>query len=79
MNIDERLEKLVERHEALAQSVELLNQTLTHNLQEFTGRLDQLAATVAKHELWQEKVERSLFAGIEAAIREWRNGDGDKK
>jgi hypothetical protein len=34
----------------------------------------ELTATVEKHEEWQNKVERSLVAGIEAALQEWRNG-----
>ena len=52
-----------ERLEALAQSTELLS-----------GMVRELTATVEKHEEWQNKVERSLVAGIEAALQEWRNG-----
>jgi prefoldin subunit 5 len=45
MNIDERLEKLVERHEALTQSVEMLTadlrelKTLVNDIAESTARL----------------------------------------
>lgn len=45
MNIDERLEKLVERHEALTQSVEMLTsdlrdlKTLVNDIAEGTARL----------------------------------------
>ena len=45
MNIDERLEKLVERHEALTQSVEMLTtdlrelKTLVSDIAEGTARL----------------------------------------
>lgn len=64
MTLDQRLE-------ALAQSLELLG-----SLQKDTERhLEEMRKMVAKHEQWQQKVERSLVAGIEAALREWRNGE----
>jgi prefoldin subunit 5 len=49
MNIDERLEKLVERHEALTQSVEMLTtdlralRTLVSDIAEGTARLLHVA------------------------------------
>lgn len=45
MNIDERLEKLVARHEALAQSVELLsaeNHSLAQLVREVTENMKEL-------------------------------------
>jgi hypothetical protein len=57
MTIDERLEKLTERHEALAQSVELL---VVHG-HETDRRLDTVAEGIAKlterHEALAQSVE----------------------
>ena len=64
MNIDERLE-------ALTQSLELLAGMQKHAEQ----HLEKVSAMVERHQQWQQKVERSLVAGIEAALREWRNGE----
>lgn len=64
MNIDERLD-------ALTQSVELL----VSMQRDGDRRMKQLQELVEKHEQWHEKVERSLVAGIEAALREWKNGE----
>jgi archaellum component FlaC len=64
MTIDERLEKLTERHEALTQSVELLtlehrqfaleqqrtNQTLTTLVREIVGGIRDLTKIVRDHE-----------------------------
>jgi hypothetical protein len=44
MNIDERLEKLVERHEALTQSVEML----TSDLRELTTLVNDIAEGTAR-------------------------------
>jgi prefoldin subunit 5 len=60
MTIDERLEKLTERTDAIAVSVELL-----------TRDVHELRRTVAEHEEWRKKVERSLFASFRAALRTW--------
>ena len=49
MNIDERLEKLAERHEALAQSVELMireHRDFQHETKEFQQRMTQYSADV---------------------------------
>lgn len=43
MTIDERLEKLAERHEALSQTVELLAQMHRENEAAFAQRYDQIA------------------------------------
>jgi len=43
MNIDERLEKLVERHEALTQTVELM----AHENRERDRRMDQIMEGIA--------------------------------
>ena len=51
MTIDERIEKLVERHEALAQSVELFHADMrAHELRldKLTGIVETLADTVSK-------------------------------
>lgn len=60
MTIDERLEKMVERHEALAQSVELLAgmqknteqqaQALLASMQSLSGAMTKLVAVVESHE-----------------------------
>lgn len=63
MTIDERLQ-------ALTQSLELLAST-----KDADKKMEKLTAMVERHEHWQQKVERSLVAGIEAALREWRNGE----
>lgn len=44
MTIDERLERLVERHEALSQSVELLNSTV----REQSAEIDKLIETATR-------------------------------
>ena len=53
MNIDERLDRLVERHEALAESVQLLTRDV-HSLGEYVHSLAQdvqsLAQSVKTHE-----------------------------
>jgi hypothetical protein len=63
-NIDERLEALTRNLEILTLDVEAMR--------ERGKKLDEL---VEKHERWKQKVERSLVAGIEAALTAWRNGD----
>jgi len=60
MTIDERLEKLVERHEALKQTVELIaleqreltknNQTLNVLVREIAGGIRDLVVVVRSHE-----------------------------
>jgi predicted secreted Zn-dependent protease len=64
MDTNDRLKRLAERLEAMRQDQERARE-----------RWQQFMAKVEKHERWQRKVERSLVAGIEAAQREWRNGD----
>ncbi len=69
MNIDERLEKLAERHEALAQSVELLSlegratdvrlQKLELIVREVTGGIRDLVSVVRSHEQRLSKIEGS--------------------
>ena len=60
MTIDERLEKLTERHEAMAQSMEVLQgmqmdnerrfETITHNFEVVLDSLKSLERTAAAHE-----------------------------
>ncbi len=53
MTVDERIEKLVERHEALGQSVELLThdvKLLEVLVREITGGIRDLAAIARSHE-----------------------------
>ena len=53
MTIDERLEKLVERHEALTQTVELIaieNRGLDALVREIAGGIRDLVAVVRSHE-----------------------------
>ena len=60
MNIDERLEKLL-------QDLELMKQRSERRQQ----RWKKVEAAAAKHEQWRQKIWR----GIDAALREWRNGE----
>jgi hypothetical protein len=46
MTIDERLEKLTERHEALAQSVELMIAENDRRFGQVTANIDKLTAAV---------------------------------
>ena len=46
MNIDERLEKLAQRHEALTQSIELLTHDV-HDMQGFMGELRKVIGDLA--------------------------------
>jgi len=51
MTIDERLEKLVERHEALTQSVELMareNDRITHEIDAIKGYTNEIAEATAR-------------------------------
>lgn len=64
VTIDERLE-------AVTQSLELL----TRDVEGMRQHWEEVSAMVERHQQWQHKVERSLVAGIEAALREWRNGE----
>jgi hypothetical protein len=59
MNFDERLERIAERHEALAQSIELL----THDINEFR------AATKERHEALAQSVELMVAEGKQTGER----------
>jgi len=48
MTIDERLEKLAERHEALTESVELLRASQAEKFEETDRRFKQVAALFAQ-------------------------------
>src|SRR5579872_784326 len=51
MNIDERLEKLVERHEALTQTVELMaheNRERDRRMDQVVSRLDQVVEAISR-------------------------------
>lgn len=63
MTIDERLDRLTERHEALTQSVEILTQ-----------RTQQLTDDVAAHEREMQRFRRAMRAALEA----WLGEDGDE-
>jgi len=54
-NVDERIQRLVERHEALAQSLELL-----------TADVQSLAGTVQKHDVYLERNDQYLNTLMEA-------------
>jgi hypothetical protein len=60
MTIDERLEKLVERHEALAQSVELMavgNRVTETLVREMVKGINDLVSVVRNHEQRLGKLE----------------------
>lgn len=46
MTIDERLEKLTERHEALTQSVELMQRDFQHRFDQITQAIQQDAENI---------------------------------
>lgn len=51
MNIDERLEKLVERHEALTQTVELMaheDHERDRRMDQLTGRVEHITGTLER-------------------------------
>jgi uncharacterized coiled-coil protein SlyX len=51
MTIDERLDRLTDRHEALTQSVEMLRDRTAETwrvVEQLTGKLDQLTDSVSK-------------------------------
>ena len=50
MNIDERLEKLTERHEALTQYMELMSHEWNDRFSKIAERLDQLTRVAEIHE-----------------------------
>ena len=62
MTIDERLDKLTERHEALTQSVEMLLQTAT--IQE--RRMQRM-----------ERIQMSVLAGAGAFLQKLEEEDGE--
>jgi archaellum component FlaC len=73
MNIDERLERLAERHEALTQTVEILGhdlQQIAQEHKEFVSRMTQYSADV------KDAIAR--LANI-AAAHEDRLDDHDKR
>ena len=64
MTIDERIEKLTERHEALAQSLELFSQITSERIQNLTEHmialadsLKHLSETAIDHERRIQKIE----------------------
>jgi prefoldin subunit 5 len=63
MNIDERLEKLTERHEALTQSAELIThdiRTLGILVKEIAGGIRDLVAVARSHEQRISRLENPL-------------------
>lgn len=69
MTIDERLDRLVERHEALAQSVDLL----VHSVR------DLRAVAEAGLIRQQERRDRDAqyLRAISEVLKHWANGDGE--
>ena len=72
-NIDQRLDRLVERHEALSQSIELLTHDV-HELQE-TARQDH--ARMVQLDLRERKGRQAVLMGIVAYLRAL-NGENDE-
>ena len=72
MTIDERLEKLTERHEALTQSVELMQ----GNHKRIEAEIEALTRSQAKTERWIRRLG-SIFLNYTAAMRavssSWKN------
>ena len=68
-NIDQRLERLTERHEALAESIELLRDQVAH----VSERVDKLAEVSGRHEREIERFRRAMRGALEAWLSE--NGE----
>lgn len=66
-DIDDRLQRLVERHEALSQSLEML----THDMQEARERMDRLDAR-------ERKAREALLSGIAAYLRALGEENGER-
>ena len=69
--IDERLDRLVERHEALAQSIELLTADV-HQMQE-TARQDHIR--MLEMDARERKGRAAILTGIAAYLRALDNGE----
>lgn len=65
--IDQRLDRLVERHEALAQSIELL----THDIDQMRQEAREAAAR-------ERKGRVAILTGIAAYLRALNGEDGDE-
>jgi hypothetical protein len=84
VTIDERLERLVERHEALTQSVELLASAQSHAAEEYEERFlrqeerlldlaERAAANREQHDREITEIRRELGRAIRLSIQEARN------
>ena len=84
MTIDERLERLVERHEALTQSVELLASTQSHAADESEERFlrqeerllelaERADAAREQHDRQIAEIRRELGRAIRLSIQEARD------
>ena len=84
MTIDERLERLVERHEALTQSVELLASAQSHAAEEYEERFlrqeERLLEIAERADTHREQhnreiteIRRELGRAIRLSIQEPRN------
>ena len=58
MNIDERIERLTERHEALAQSVELLTADVRHLAQTVQQQGENIGKVLRIIEIQHERITR---------------------
>jgi prefoldin subunit 5 len=69
-SIDERLDRLAERHEALAQSVE----SLTHDIHEMQASLAKAQAIIIESDRRERQARRAMLRGIEAYLRALDDG-----
>ena len=58
MTIDERIDRLTERHEALTQSVELLLQTTREHSQQITELMEAAASLLHVAEIHEQRISR---------------------
>jgi hypothetical protein len=58
MTIDERLERLTERHEALTQSVEILARTTHEHSQQITGIMEAAARLLHVAQIHEQRLTR---------------------
>lgn len=69
MTIDERLEKLVERHEALAQSVDLMVGSMRD--------LRVIAEAALTRQQEQRERDAQYLRAISEVLKHWANGEGE--
>lgn len=71
MTIDERLERLVERHEALAQTVEVL----THDVRQMQAMMAETHTTMVRMDQRERKTRVAILDAITAYLKSFNHGE----